>query len=279
MPRKLAKGLTRLAKHVVLAVASAFFLVPIWHMIATSLKAEDETLTNPGLIPRTIDLAKYADVWREANLMRGGLNSLIITSTTVLGVLTLASLAAYALSRRDFLGRRPLYLLFLTGLMLPTAGIIIPLYRINQSLGLINTYAGIIGPYVALGLPFAILLLRNYFDTLPKEMEESAVLDGASGFTIFLRILLPLTKPVLATVAVFQFLGTWNELLLALLFVNQPAKQTLPLRALIYQQMYSWEYERMFSVFVIMTLPVTMFYVLMQRQLIAGLTAGAVKGL
>ncbi|MBI2939585.1 MAG: carbohydrate ABC transporter permease [Chloroflexi bacterium] len=270
-------SLRLVGQNVALTLVCLLFLVPVIHMISTSLKGDMESYANAGLIPWTIDVAKYATVWQQTNVPLLGFNSLVVTTATTLLVLFVGSLAAYAFSRLRFFGRGPLLVVFLAGLMLPGAAVIVPLYQMNRTLGTMNTYPALIGPYVAFGLPFAILLLRNYFDTLPREIEESARIDGASTFAVYWRILLPLTRPVLATVAIFQALAAWNEFLLALLFMTKAHVRTLPLAAVVFTSLYQTRYEHMFALLVMMTIPVVALYLVMQRHFIGGLTAGAVK--
>ena len=153
-------------------------------------------------------------MFQVANVPRLALNSLIVTGTTVALVLLLASLAAYAFARLDFVLKETIFVVFLLGLMLQAAAIIVPLYQVNNALQLLNTHLSMIGPYTALGLPFAILILRGFFEELPKELEDAARVDGASRLTIYWRIMLPLTRPALTTVGIFIGLGTWNDFLL-----------------------------------------------------------------
>jgi ABC-type glycerol-3-phosphate transport system permease component len=144
----------------------------------------------------------------------------------------------------------------------------------------VNTYGAVIGPYIALGVPFAILLMKYYFDTIPKEIEDSALIDGANRLQIWWMIILPLTRPILGSLAIFKAMGTWNEFLLAMLFLTKPAMKTLPLAIIQYtgDQMRIGQMESLFALMIMMTAPVMIFFLIMQRQFIQGLTAGAVKG-
>lgn len=246
--------------------------------ISTSLKASGELTHNTGLIPQQIDLAKFADVIAVADVPRLALNSLIVTGVTVALVLLLASLAAYAFARLDFVLKETIFIVFLLGLMLQAAAIIVPLYQVNNALHLLDTHAAMIGPYTALGLPFAILILRGFFHELPKELEDSARVEGASRLTIYWRIMLPLTRPALTTVGIFIGLGTWNDFLLPMIFTTSPDMRTLPLGLLSFVRNEWWLLqEQRFALIVIMTLPVAILFVALQRQFIRGLTSGAVK--
>jgi ABC-type glycerol-3-phosphate transport system permease component len=278
MPTLWARPIQRVILHSMLMVVSFLFLFPMLYMVSTAVKAPGETMINPGIIPHSVDLAKFVDVWQRAGVVRLGLNSLFITVSTVGLVLLLGSLAAFAFSRLNFFGKSILQVLFLVSLMIPFASVIVPLYQLNRSLSTMNTYMAVIGPYVAFGLPFAILFLRFYFDTLPQELEEAARIDGAPTFIIYWRVLLPLTTPALATVAIFQALGAWNEFLLALLFLTRSDLRTLPTGAVHFQMMFGRQFEHMCALLLIISFPVVVLFLVLQKQFVAGLTTGAIKG-
>jgi len=266
------------ALNLILIIISFVMIIPWLVALSTALKAPGETLTNPGIIPQQIDLAKFVDVFWAANVPTLAANSIIVTGATVASVLLLASLAAYGFARLDFIFKEGLFFLLLTGLMLQSAALMVPLYQVNHALGLLNTRLALIGPYVALGLPFAVLILRGFFEGLPKEIEEAAIVDGASKFTIYWRILLPLTRPALATVGIFIGLASWNDFLLPMLFLTKNELNTLPMGLLIFQFDNIVRQEHRFALIVMMMLPVVAVFLLLQRQFMLGLTAGAVKG-
>ena len=271
MSSRITRLLTSLGLHSALATISILFLLPIIVVIRNSFASYRELRDNPLLIPTHISFGRYIDVWERASIPNASLNTIIITGTTVLMVVLLGSMAAFAFSRLDLPGNSQLFLLFMLALMLPSATLMVPLFRLNLALGTHNTYLAVIGPYIALGLPLGILLFKFYFDTLPREIEDSARVDGASPFTIYRHIMLPLARPVLAAVAIFQFLATWNEFVLAGLFLTKRHMYTLTVTAMMHR-------GNSFALFVIITLPVAIFFLLMQRQFISGLTAGALKG-
>jgi len=273
-----ARLLQSIAVNGVLSAVCLLVLMPILLMVSTSIKAPGETQANRGLIPRQIELGKFGEVWQMVNVPQLALNSIIITAATVILVLLLGSMAAYAFARMDFFARTPLYFAFLIGLMIPTAALIVPLHQLNVRFGLMNTHAGVIGPYVALGLPFCILLLRSYFRSLPRELEEAALIDGASRFTIYWSIFLPLSKPALTTVGIFEALASWNDFLLPLLFLTQNEMRTLPLGTILFTtSVVLTRYEHQFALLVMMTIPVIVVLLFLQRHFVSGLTAGAVK--
>lgn len=268
----------QLLLHLVLTAAAIVMVYPWLIAISTSLKAPGESNQNQGLIPRVIDLGKFADVIVEVDFPRLAFNSVLITGATVALVLLLASLAAYAFARLDFVLKEWIFLGMLVGLMLQTTSLMVPIYQVNLQLHLLNTHLAMIGPYVALALPFAILVLRGFFANLPRELEESAVIDGASPFRIYRSVLLPLTKPALITVGIFVGLAAWNDFLLPMISTSTPDMRTLPLGLLTFirSDLVSLNEDR-FALIVLMTLPVLVLFVLLQRQFIQGITAGAVK--
>lgn len=264
--------------NVVLIVLSLMMLYPWLLAISTAIKAPGEANRNPGLIPEQIDLAKFIDVFREVDFPRLAFNSIVITGVTVVIVLLVASLAAYAFARLDFFLRDALFLFLLVGLMLQATALMIPLFQVNLALGLLDTHVAIIGPYVALGLPFSVLILRGFFASLPRELEEAALVDGASRLRIYWQIMLPLTRPALATVGIFVGLASWNDFLLPMIMTQSMGMQTLPLGLINFVQsgLIAQE-EHRFAFIVMMTVPVVVIFVLLQREFIRGLTAGAVK--
>lgn len=270
MRTRLPKLLTPLGLHSALATISILFLLPIIVVIRNSFVSYRELRDNPLVVPASLDFGGYLHAWGRANIPLAGLNTVVITGTTVLLVLLLGSMAAFAFSRLRFPARGQVFLLFMIALMLPSATLMVPLFRLNLSLGTHNTYLAVIGPYIALGLPLGILLFTFYFDTVPREFEDSARVDGASAFTIYRLIALPLARPVLAAVAIFQFLTTWNEFVLAGLFLTKRHVYTLTVTAMVHR-------GNVFALIVIITLPVAVFFLLMQRQFISGLTAVALK--
>jgi len=267
--------------HAVLLFVSFIMIFPWLIAISTGVKAPGESALNRGLIPWEISLGNFSEAWRIANVPLLAFNSFVVTAASVVLILFLASLAAYGFARLDFFLKEPFYLLFLAGLMLQAAAIMVPLYQVNVALGLLDTYYALIGPYIALGLPFAILILRGFFEGLPEEIEDAALIDGATRFTIYWRIMLPLTRPALATVAIFTGLGTWNDFLLPMLMTSKAGLRTMPLGLILFELEGSIGFvlhEYRFALIIMMTLPIVIVFLLLQRQFMSGLTAGAIKG-
>ncbi len=205
-------------------------------------------------------------------------NSLIVSGvTTVVGV-GLATTAAYAFSRFRFVGRNGGMTLFLVTQMFPGILMLIPTYVILNSLGLLDSLLGLALVYSTTSIPFSVWMLKGYFDTIPKELEESAVMDGASRLTIFVRIILPLAAPAIAVTALFSFMTAWNEFVLAFTFVNDPLAQTLPVTIQRYADPKSTLWGSFAAASVIVSIPVMALFYALQKYLVGGLTAGSVKG-
>jgi arabinogalactan oligomer/maltooligosaccharide transport system permease protein len=282
------------ATHAILIIVCIIMLFPAFWVISTSFKTQQEIESSKiTLVPETFTLGNYDHVLngltgrvnvpgegrREVNLFWSwGWNSLrAALFTTVIGVL-LAATTAYAFSRFQFRGRRLALMLFLITQMFPGAILIIPLYNLLNELNLLNRLEGLILAYCTVALPFSVWMLKGFFDAIPYDLEEAAIVDGCSPFGAYWRIALPLTLPGIAVVAFFNFMTAWNEFMLALTFMTGEANKTLPvgLRNFVFQFNTDWHYMAAGSVLV--TIPVMIGFFYAQRYLISGLTSGGVKG-
>lgn len=270
--------LWRCCLYILAILIAVLALAPLVIAIGTAVKTPGTATSDLSIFPEHPRWANFSDVITGTSLLTYVRNSVIVTTATAIISLTCASLAAYAFSRMRFLLKEALYLLFLMGLTLPVVVVLVPLFQTERVLHLFNTYGALIFPYTGFGMPFAILLLKNYFDSVPREMEEAARIDGASLLRIFFSIVLPLTKPALVTVAIFQSVNSWNEFLLALLFMTQDSMRTVPLAIVPFIGQYGDQTEFMFATLLLITLPPIALFIIMQRQFVSGLTAGAIKG-
>jgi raffinose/stachyose/melibiose transport system permease protein len=261
-----------------LAIAAAAVLYPFWILIIDSLKSNGEFIVDPLGLPPTLRLSNYLRAWDAARLGQLMLNSTIVTTATVALTLVLASAAAYGFSAFRFRGRSTMFVGIVAMITTPIQIYILPLYVIVVQLGLVDTRLGLILPYCAGALPLAVLLLTNGFEAIPRELLDAARIDGASRFEAFVRIVLPLSRPVLGAVAIFTFVLAWNEFFLALVFIQDPALRTLPLgiQVFIIDEFQS-DFPLMFATLALSIAPIVLVYLLMQRQFVAGLTSGAVK--
>ena len=265
-------------RYLLLSCFAVVILYPFVLMVFGSLKSQTAFLANPVSLPTTFDLRNYQFAWNEAHIPKFAFNSLIVATGTVFLTLVSGSMAAFALSRIRFRGRAWIYTAFVALLTIPVQIYIIPLYVLVVRAHLSNSLFGLVLPYTAGSLPLAVFLLKTYFDQLPSELMDAARLDGCDNRMILLKVVLPLSRPVLSTVTIFTFVQSWNEFFLALVFIHNPDLQTLPLglQAFFVNQ-YETQFPQLFATLALSIAPVVMVYLFLQKQFIAGLTAGAIK--
>ncbi len=256
---------------------AAIIIVPIFTVVFAGFKTHAELLLEPFGMPEEIHLENYTNVLLGNNFWRQLRNSLIVMVGTTAGVVSLSAMAAYVFSRLKFRYRELIYNFFTLGLLFPAAVAILPLYLTVRDANLIDTYWGIILPQVAFGLPGTIVILRGFFAQVPKELEEAAAIDGASLTRIFVSIILPIMRPVLASVAVITMVASWNAFFWPLLVATEEL-YTLPLGVMQFSTQYSTDYAKVLAFISLSMLPAIAFYLAAQRQIISGLTAGAIKG-
>jgi ABC-type glycerol-3-phosphate transport system permease component len=269
-------GVVRTVGYVALTVLSVSTAFPFVWMVLTSLRASN-TVFSEGLIPRSFTVDAYVAVWTQVNLPRAFGISLWITAVTVIAVVFLATLAGYAFAKLDFPAKRVLYLTLLSTMLLPGTAVIVPLFLELKQFNLLDTSSGLILVYVGTSLPFAMFLMRAFFETLPAELADSARVDGANEFRIFWSVMLPLAGPGVATLVIFQFMFTWNEFILANTLLQTPEKLPLQPVLLSMQGQYSTNWPILTAALVISIVPIVVVYVRMQRQFVQGLTMGALK--
>jgi raffinose/stachyose/melibiose transport system permease protein len=253
-------------------------LIPLVAAAMNGFKSTAELLARPFGIPQTWVWQNYTTVLASGSFWRQMLNSVIVMVGTAIGVVSLASMPAYVFSRMRFRGRELLFNFFTLGLLFPLAVAILPLYITLRQANLVDSLWGIILPQVAFGLPGNILILRGFFATVPRELDEAAAIDGCSPVGYFLRILLPLMRPALAAVVVLTMVASWNNFFLPLLVINSEQLYTLPLGIQQFQGQFGTDWGRVLAFVSLALVPTIAFYLVAERQIVAGLTAGAVKG-
>jgi raffinose/stachyose/melibiose transport system permease protein len=266
----------------VLILVAVAILFPLVYAVLGGFKTNGQLAANPGvLLPTEWVFSNYIDVlfgeyaptfWRQA------LNSVIVAGIAVALTVALASGAAFVFARMVFPGREAFYLLFVFGLLFPSAVAILPLYILVRELGLSANLLGVALPQAAFALPLTIVILRPFFRSIPVELEDAARIDGCSTFGFFWRILLPLARPALATVSVLAIVGTWNAFFLPLVILNGADQWTLPLGAMNFSTEYSSDRARVLAYTVVSIIPAIVFYAFAERQIVSGLTSGSVKG-
>ncbi|MBW7456954.1 carbohydrate ABC transporter permease [Paenibacillus sepulcri] len=260
-----------------------YFLIsvyPLFWMVSYSLKNNDEIfVTNPFGIPLHLHLENYVNAWTQFNVPRYFLNSLVVSTVSTAGILILSVMFSYAVARMEWRLRESARIYMLIGMFIPLQVIMIPLAILVKNFHLANTYGALIVPYIAFGLPFSSLIFYGFMRSIPVELEESACMDGASIYRTFFRIIVPIVKPAVATIAIFQFLGAWNEFLLAYILISDEAMKTLPLGLLFFQGQYSTDWGGMGAVMTIASLPMVIVFLFFSDQVERALTVGsAVKG-
>ena len=276
--RRARKGLSAAGKYLVLMFFLLITLGPVLWVYTTAFRSDSEIMASPLSLPQEWRLQNFTDAWRVGKFDRYFLNSVIIAAPVVLGVVGLSCLAGYALARFKFRGNRAIFLMFLVGLMVPFQAVMIPLYFDLRDWGILSTYWAVILPSIGLGLPFGIFLMRAFFIGIPVELGDSAKVDGCNELQVFWKVMLPLTIPAASALGIFQFMWTWNSFLMPMLYLQREALRTLPLGVMLFSGRYSTQYGLFFAGVTIATLPVVIAYILLQRRVTAGLTAGAVKG-
>ena len=258
-----------------------FAVFPFLWMISTSFKPSEEIYKAPTLLPENPTLAGYRETLtqntRNFDFMRWALNSAILSVCTTLFSLTISTLGGYGMSRFRFRGRGALGYVILFTQMLPGSLLILPLYIIMMNLGLLNSLVGLTLAYTTFAVPFCTWMMKGYFDTIPPSLDEAAMVDGGSRLMVFFKVVLPLTGPGLAATGIFSFIAGWNEYLFASQFAQSYDKWTLPVGIASFSGQYTTNWAALMAGSVLITLPVVIIFLVLQRSLVSGMTAGAVK--
>jgi len=259
---------------------SILTLFPLIWLVYNSVKTNNDFLASPFGLPQIskLQLKNYYDAWVTMGIQRFTINSLIISSVSVVLSILISSMAAYAIERMIWRSSQKVLNYFLAGIMVPIQIILIPLFINFKRLNLLDSRIGLLIPTVAFALPTSIYILTGFYKTIPRELEEAALIDGCSVYKIFYKIILPLTMPAFVTIAVFNFLGAWNDLLIPLVLIQTPELMTLPVGLLNFRGMYGAELTKMFAAVVISAIPSIIIYFVLQDKLLKGMIAGAVKG-
>lgn len=253
---------------------------PLVWMISYSLKNNEEIfVTNPFGLPTHFRIENYIAAWSQFNIPKYFLNSMVVSSISTLLILVLSLMFSFAIARMRWKFRESARLYMTVGMFMPLQVIMIPLAILVRDFHLTNTYGALIVPYVAIGLPFSCLVFYGFMKGIPGELEESACMDGANIYRMFLQIIVPIVTPAIATVAIFQFLNNWNEFMLAYILISDETMKTLPLGLLFFQGQYSTDWGGMGAVMTIASLPLVIIYLFFSEQVENAMTVGsAVKG-
>jgi len=266
-------------RYLVLIGGAAVMVLPFLWMVSTSLKDYAFVIEfPPRLIPAQPTLNNFLEAWTAGNFQLYFKNSLIVAVSSVVLSVLISAMMAYAFARFNFPGKEILFFGILLILMVPNLIGIIPQFLLAKTLGLRNSLFGLMLFYVATSLPLNTFLLRGFFETLPRELEEAMLIDGGSYFTIFARMVMPLSAPALATVSIFSLLGFWDEYVLALTLIDDQARRTLPVAIASFHGQHGTDWGLVFAASLIAMIPIVLLYAALQRFFTGGLTAGAFKG-
>jgi N-acetylglucosamine transport system permease protein len=265
--------------HLLLILWSLLVVLPMIWVLISSFKTTKEVLGNPLTWPRHFNWHNYVNAWTTSGIGRYFVNTVIVVGFALVIVMIVGAMCSYVLARFQFRGNRLIYYLMLAGLTFPGFLAIVPLFFILQNFGLLNTLPGLILTYVAFALPFTVFFLHSFFKTLPQEVYEAAQVDGAGEWRTFFAVMLPMAKPGMASVAIFNFLGLWNQFLLPIALNTDTSKYVLTqgMAGFVSQAGYSVDFGALFAAVVITVAPVLVVYVIFQRQLQGSVTAGSLK--
>ncbi|MFF3285811.1 carbohydrate ABC transporter permease [Streptomyces sp. NPDC003023] len=279
-PRKRGEGkVLNVFSHGVLVLWAFMVVMPLLWAVMTSFKDDRSIFTSPWALPDKLHFENWSRAWTEAHMSDYFLNTVLVVGGSLTGTLLLGSMAAYVLARFEFPGNRFIYFLFIGGMSFPIILALVPLFYVLNNMALLNTIHGLILVYIAYSLPFTVFFLTAFFRTLPTSVAEAAFVDGASHTRTFFQVMLPMAKPGLISVGIFNFLGQWNQYMLPTVLNTDESKKVLSqgLVQLAVSQGYKGDWSGLFAGLVMAMLPVLAAYIIFQRQVVAGLTAGALK--
>ncbi|MEU9362808.1 carbohydrate ABC transporter permease [Streptomyces sp. NPDC047973] len=279
-PAKSSEGkVLNVFSHGVLIIWAVLVVMPLLWAVMASFKSDDSILSTPWALPDKLHFENWSRAWNQAHMSDYFLNTILVVGGSLIGTLLLGSMAAYVLARFDFPGNRFVYFLFVGGMSFPIILALVPLFFVMNNMGLLNSVHGLILVYIAYSLPFTVFFLTSFFRTLPTSIAEAAMLDGASHTRTFFQVMLPMAKPGLISVGIFNFLGQWNQYMLPTVLNTDPDGKVLSqgLVELATSQGYKGDWSGLFAGLVMAMLPVLLAYIVFQRQVVAGLTAGALK--
>jgi len=252
-------------------------IYPLFNMVISSFKSNKDILTTPFALPASVDFENYRTVWVDKGFSRYFLNSLIVTTAAMAFVILFGSMGAYGISRYTYRASTLIYMLFLSGIMLPLKAAIIPLFLLIRKLGLINTQLSVIMIFIAMGLPSTVFILSGFMKGIPLELEYAARIDGCSDFQIYRRVVMPMTAPAVALVTIYNAVPIWNDFFFPLVFLQSNRLKTLPVGLSTFFGQHSTNWSLLFTSLSLAIIPMLILYLFMSKYFIKGMTAGAVK--
>lgn len=274
-----SKRFSNIVLYLIMIIAAVLVSFPVFWMLTISLRDNSEIFTvPPRLIPEVITIQPYLDILTNARYMRYFYNSYFISITVTLFSLVIGIFAAYGFSRFDFRGNKVMNLFIVATQTVPRVTLVIPFFIFVINIQLYDTYAGLILTFASFTLPYAILMLTGYFNTIPKDLDESVIVDGGSRMVTLWRVIVPTSLPAIISTGVFTFILAWNEFLFALTLTKNDNMRTVPVGIAFLKGEISYEWNIMMAISILGSLPVLILFILAQRYYVSGLTSGAVKG-
>lgn len=262
---------------ILLVANSVLMLFPIVIMAMSAFKSNVQIFNTPFALPDFTNLANFAAIWTGTNFVRYFLNSIVVTGSSLVLILVLGTMAAYAIARYEFPGAAAVLLFFLAGLTVPLKLAVIPLFILMRDLGILNNQLSLICVYVAMGLPTTVFIMTSFLRTLPSELEDAARMDGANEFLIMRKIMLPLATPALVIAGIQNAVPIWNDFFFPLIFIQNDNLKTLPQGLTTFMGEYNTNWGVLFAGLTLSAAPVILIYILLSRQFISGMTQGAIK--
>lgn len=262
----------------IIIFASLIFLYPLIYTLLASMKDNVEIFANPFGLPQSIGFENFSKAWEQANMGTYFKNSVFLTLVTLFFHLFFGSMAAYVVARFPLKISKFIGAFFMLGMMIPIQAILIPIAKMAVDWNMSDNYLFLLGVYIAGGLPSTVFIMSNYLTTFPGEIEEASIIDGCSLWRFYLTILIPISKPIFVTMGIMSFIGTWNELMVAMVLIKDNAMKTLSLGLLNFTGAYSTDYAGLCAAIIITIVPSIIMYVFMQESVEKGLSDGAVKG-
>ena len=262
---------------IILIANTVLMLFPVAIMIMSGFKSNIEIFQQPFAIPDFTNVSNFVSMATETAFMRYLVNSFVVTGASIFLLLTLGTMAAYAIARYEFSGSSFLLLFFMAGLMVPLKLAIIPLFILFRDMGILNTHWSLIAVYTAMGLPSTVFIMTGFIRTLPRELEDAARMDGASEFRIMISVMIPLCRPAMVIAGIYNLVPIWNDFFFPLVFIQHDALKTLPQGMTSFIGEYSTDWGVMFAGLTLAAAPITLVYIILSKQFINGMTAGAVK--
>ena len=275
MKRSASENIWLVIKYVLLIGFTILCVYPLVWLFLASFKTNAELYTNTWGLPEQWSMTNYVNAVVKGGVFRYFGNSVIIAVSAVLVTVILATMASYAIARMHWKLANLTHSIFLLGMMIPIYALVIPLFSIFKGMGFLDTHLAVIIPQIAVGFPMAIFIICGFMRSIPTELEEAAIIDGCTVFQCFFKIILPIAKSSVVTVAVVQFINVWNDLLLPRIFLTDSSKMTLPVGLTNFQAMYSTDYVGMIAAVIITIIPSIVVYILLHKQIMEGMVAGA----